>query len=163
MAKLIDLTGATITVPAGWTASAGYGMFYLTGGGLYEDPNGDNDYFPFDPFVGSNFNIGFGANDDLSADRIFLYYNSSGEPGSGLKHIMTNNNSFKINNIQGNSASDQSLIQWFLDNNATIEGGVWEEEHTVQIINPQMYILPPTKVVGNDLVVSAEEVVGGDE
>lgn len=53
----------------------------------------------------------------------------------------------------GTDTTNTDLIAWLQTNATQII------VHTVQIINPQMYILPPTKVVGNDLVVSAEEVV----
>lgn len=65
---------------------------------------------------------------------------------------------FTNSNISADTLTDQQLID-VLVANCDIEGGIYEEEHKVQIINPQMYIIPPTKAVGNDLVVSAEEVV----
>lgn len=41
MAKLIDLTGATVTVPAGWTATSDYGKFHAIGTTKY----GEADFF----------------------------------------------------------------------------------------------------------------------
>ena len=145
MAKLVSLQGANVTLPSGWSASAGYGVFNITGvygySGMYNE-----------------LRIGYySSTANTNGSRInyvSFYYPDFDEYSS---FYSANTLSFTITG--GSDVANSSLIQWFLDNNATIEGGIYEEEHTVQIINPQMYILPSTKVVGNDLVVSAEEVV----
>lgn len=110
---ITNLTGATVTVPSGWTASAGYGDFYLEGSYSF----GSTTRTLYDSEYG-NFHIG----NSNSTDRIGFTYKSTNIEG------LTPATSFTLNITGGTDATNQDLIQWLVDNNAIIEGGVWEED-----------------------------------
>ena len=102
-----NLTGYTVTVPSGWSATSGYGTFDIQGVieantfiALYIGRN------PFDSNM-SNF-IAFGTD-------------------SGGMVSFTNEDYFLFECTGGDDASNPSLIQWLIDNNATFSK---EEEGT---------------------------------
>lgn len=153
MAKLISLQGALVSVSSGWVCPPGYGIFSFNGYGNIDGYPIDGGAYFYDQSSINSFRIGYSGDFDgvFTERNDRIWFGNLGDIGE--------DSSFQLMITDGRDVANPSLIQWFLNNNATIEGGIYEEEHTVQIINPQMCILPPTKVVGNDLVVSAEEVV----
>ena len=139
MAKLIDLTGATVTVPSGWVSTPGYGNFDIF---LWQDSN----HMDF----GNGLNIGYmwGGSDfpRLVSTTDSLCFGI----GEGL---YDSSDSLYFEIIDGTDVSNTNLIQWFIDNNATIEGGVWEEEKTpILIKNPIILIGSKAKKVVVDNV-----------
>lgn len=99
-----DLTGYTVTVPRGWTASAGYGEFFIEGVSSTEG------YF-------SRMYIGYYFfEDEFSFEQsanIVCFYSSLEQYNSY--------ESFTISITSGTDVTNQSLIQWLVDNNATFE------------------------------------------
>lgn len=108
-----DLTGYTITVPANWTATAGYGKFALDG--LYDGNTLYNINIGYNPFAEQN--------DEGTANSIFI--------NDGFGVILSPSNSFSFSVSGGTSASNSSLIQWLVDNDATFTKE--DEEETVTI------------------------------
>lgn len=152
MAKLISLQGANVTLPSGLSINSNSTMIYSISGEIsYMSTSGIPTHLT-DSFTQIAFGYNLGT--DVPSANLISYVT-----GTGVKTRISTDYNFSLLDLSGSDITNENLIQWFIDNNATIEGGIYEEEHTVQIINPQMYILPPTKVVGSDLVVSAEEVV----
>ena len=121
MAKLIDLTGATVTVPAGWTASAGYGDYDVFGTfSILNTEYTDIEFYCLN--IGYKYN---GVSYSGAADVINF------EGDSDTPNVFPSDSFVvKFDEVY----DGESLIQWFLDNNATIEGGVWEEEDIPRII-----------------------------
>ena len=112
--KLVDLTGATVTIHHQiWSASAGYGLF-----------NVNFDYST--PIIDYKvYYLGIGYNSELVAtENAFTFRNSSNANIVWVTNTGSKDYTIKITG--GTDATNQDLIQWFLDNNATIEGGVWE-------------------------------------
>lgn len=105
--KITDLTGYTVTVPAGWSAEAGYGQFEINYG-----------------LSTSYSSLCIGYQDNTTASNRITQYYSDGT----LAYVLLNNTGFKLFNISGNDASKPSLIQWFVDNNAIFEKTGGEEE-----------------------------------
>lgn len=146
MAKLIDLTGATVHINENWKQFPLELCVELQGNIIANE-----NLIPFNIICFNGHIIGDTSNTD---GYIYIkVYN-------GTTYLITlyQDMSAHFQITGGELARNKMIIDWVLEN-GSVEGGIWEQEHTVQIINPQMYILPPTKVVGNDLVVSAEEVV----
>ena len=105
MAKLIDLTGATVTVPSGWVSTPGYGNFDIF---LWQDSN----HMDF----GNGLNIGYmwGGSDfpRLVSTTDSLCFGI----GEGL---YDSSDSLYFEIIDGTDVSNTNLIQWFVDNGAT--------------------------------------------
>lgn len=121
MAKLISLEGATVTVPAGWSASAGYGIFSFNGYGNTDGyPLEGGSYFEEQSSINS-FRIGYSGDFDGNFPQMAnrIWFGNFGAIG--------NNSEFAIKIVDGRDITNQSLIQWLVDNNATIEGGIYEE------------------------------------
>lgn len=101
-----DLTGYTVTVPSGWTATAGYGEFYVD----YESD-----------VLGSWYMlcIGYGMVDREVGmpyyDKVANYIS----PGETSYISEPNANEFSITITGGDDATNADLIEWFVDNNAT--------------------------------------------
>ena len=96
-----DLTGYTVTVPSGWTATAGYGRFFVD----YEN-NGNSYYelcigYVFDAEI---FGISSSANSIAFAETGYAY---------------TSTEEITITITGCDDATNADLIQWFVDNNAT--------------------------------------------
>ena len=140
--KLIDLTGATVTVPAGWTASLGYGKFSI----------GFCDLNSTSWLTGecTDLEIGNEENKITFIDT----WGGGGEEGEGSYNVIVYDNSHELHfefwDFTDSWVKDNTnplLIQWFVDNNATIEGGVWEEvEEEIPSIEYE--------VVYNDVVIA---------
>lgn len=100
-----DLTGYTVTVPAGWSASAGFGMF---------DVSGTVNYYDF-PYAFSSFYVGYAINFDdgslVNSSNAVVFY--------GFFETYPNGNSLSFTVSGGSDSSNSSLIQWLVDNNAT--------------------------------------------
>ena len=110
-----DLTGYTVTVPANWSATAGYGVFTLSGEFYTEQ---------FDASSGLS-SIYIGSYDDFG--DIIPYADTVQLAG----YTLTDNNcSFTLTITGGSDTSKTELIQWLVDNNATFvkEGGEEEPE-----------------------------------
>lgn len=88
-----------------------------------------------------NFNEG-GAN--AYADRIVVGSNSL---GNGPYY---NSSSLYLKNINGEWATDQTLIQWLLDNNAEIIGGIWDETAITDLTNTK-WLLNSTITISEDI------------
>lgn len=112
--KLVDLTGATVRVPAGWSLGD-LGTYTLYGIVSYYSTGAVpiHNTFVFDMLSGRSTGIRFSDTAEATNKTI-----SSG--------------AFDLEITGGLDTTNSNLIQWFLDNNATIEGGVWEEERTIQ-------------------------------
>lgn len=139
MAKLIDLTGATITFSTSsipkFTLDELFGIFFfqvITSQGTFHQnwlcSDTSNDIaFSFD-----SYNV-----------PTMIYLTTNGELYIGGDYC----GSFISFNILGDDdngvTTNQQLIQWFIDNNATIEGGVWEEE------KPSLIIKNPVCLIGS--------------
>lgn len=118
--RLLSLDGATVTVPSGWTASAGYGIFSFNGYGNIDGyPLEGGSHFQDQSSINS-FRIGYSGNfdGDFSQKANKIWFGNFGDIG--------NTSEFAIKIIDGKDITNPSLIQWLVDNNATIEGGVWE-------------------------------------
>lgn len=114
-ARIADLTGYTVTVPAGWSAEAGYGFYDLYG-------------YWFDEEKGvSVFGIGYDYFDSQSSDFIFI---STLTRAAGVAKAISPSSSFTLEIQGGTDATNTSLIQWFVDNNATFEKTGEEEPDT---------------------------------
>lgn len=141
--KLVDLTGATVTVPSGWSASSNYGIFNISGSIEYHDDN----------YIMRNYHItSFAIGVNVALDGVQSNLLSFGG-GLGARYFSTTDMSFIITIDGGTDVTNQNLIQWLLDNDATIEGGVWEEEKPALIIkNPIILIGSKAKKVVVDNV-----------
>lgn len=106
-----DLTGYTVTVPAGWSTSQGYGEFSLIG--TYVLPS-SGDVINFSDSY-ANFKVGF--YNDRTTNNIITCLSSV----SGSNNYYTGSNEIIINITGGASVTNQKLIQWFVDRNATFE------------------------------------------
>ena len=111
--KLISLEGATIVVPAGWTATAGYGQFAVDG-------TVNNGTISSSGDVMAYLQIGYNGNfeDGQTPTANYVWGGSYGG--------ISNSNALNITITGGDDADSESLIQWLLDNNAEITGGVYE-------------------------------------
>ena len=104
-----NLTGYTVTVPAGWAATAGYGQFDVnfTISGVE-----DAEDWEF-----NHLGIGFSYreyDDYLNEADCVIFYNNLGQIRSTF-----NGFPFSVSFLGGTDASNSSLIQCFVDNNAT--------------------------------------------
>lgn len=107
-----DLTGYTVTVPSGWTATAGYGRFLLERTDLYID----GDLSSVDIFS-NTFWIGYGFNGEIfdfsvAADHIVF---------SSLPLVVDSSFTFSFTVTGGQDVANADLIQWLVDNNAVFE------------------------------------------
>lgn len=106
-----DLTGYTVTVPAGWSASQGYGEFSLLG--TYVLPSSGNVINFSDSYA--NFKVGF-YNDRTTTNAITCVSSVSGS-----NNYFSASSNIIINITGGASVTNSKLIQWFVNNNATFE------------------------------------------
>lgn len=101
-----DLTGYTVTVPSGWTATAGYGHFYVD----YDEPTFGEFYSLW---------IGYGYDDTgVGFPPIELRANAVGL-GDSTAIWTTNDSDLQMTITGGDDATNAELIQWFTSNNAT--------------------------------------------
>ena len=107
-----NLTGWTVTVPAGWYAPSDYGQFKL---------NISSSESVFYLFVGYIFNEDF-----LSARRFddYVYF---GDAGDFPLYDYTPDQDISFKVVGGDDVSNSLLIQWLVNNNATFSK---EEEDT---------------------------------
>lgn len=104
-----DLTGYTITVPAGWSANSNYGIFNINGYIEYHDNNTIYRTYNY-----SQFAIGYDVGIDISKiDTLSIV------TGSGTKVFSTTGLSFIIEIYGGTDVTKPELIQWFADMGAT--------------------------------------------
>lgn len=146
MAKLINLQGATVTVPAGWSCPAGYGQFTLTGS--FSADNQIYDLYEEE----SNVMIGYSyAADDHIKNVLSIYVSSK---FSTMTDFLPSS-SLTFNITGGTDVTRSELIEWFV-NNATIEGGVWEEEKApILIKNPLIIFNKTEQVSGTPIEISS--------
>lgn len=113
-----DLTGYRIDVPSGWTCYSGYGVFdlsygyYYSASGTYDDSYMYNQFaIGLSPSTSSASPNSFG----LMANRVCGRYSAGGRYGG------TRNASGPISLLVsgGSDSSNSTLIQWFVDNNAS--------------------------------------------
>jgi hypothetical protein len=109
--KITDLTGYTVTVPSGWSATAGYGKFKINGRG--------GELINYESFVSLDIGYGLSGNEYDNKVRFSAWYIST---GSSLIFTVTS----------GKDATNPSLIQWLYDNNATFDKA---ETQTLIVIN----------------------------
>ena len=131
-----NLTGWTVTVPEGWSATAGYGQFSVEGTMEY-----NNNVYPM-----YSLNIGycFGTTDGetfglLPRSDIFdidRTYNLSG-----------NSPIFTITG--GDNVATPALIQWFVDNNATFAKEGEEKPETPTNSGMKLEVLYKGEVIGS--------------
>lgn len=103
-----DLTGYTVTITAGWTATKEYGSYNLYGTYSSKISEDEDVYF--------TFGVGYAKSGAgyYNAVRIFnIEYQSADS--------INNTYSLTLNIKGGDSVKDGTLIQWFVDNNATFE------------------------------------------
>ena len=102
-----DLTGYTVTVPSGWTATAGYGYFYVYGQLHYNDAIVDFE------------SIGIGKTFDMDAFEIINAVNNVTFYQTDFPlQTFTPSESFSFSITDGVGV-ETSLIQWLTNNNAT--------------------------------------------
>lgn len=100
-----DLTGYTVTVPSGWTATAGYGYFSVS----YDEPS----YGPFDSlWVGYGYD-GTGGGFPRIEERA-----NAVAFGDSTAMWTTNDGDLEMT-ITNGEGLDTELIQWLTSNNAT--------------------------------------------
>lgn len=99
-----DLAGYKVTVPAGWTASAGYGQFLIDG-------ESSNSGFFSSIYIGCYFD----------GDRFTFPGRANSVAFYSSLEVFNSSESFTITITGGTDATNQTLIQWFVDNNATFE------------------------------------------
>ncbi len=110
MPTITDLKGYTVTVPSGWSATAGYGIFDV---GVIVNKSDFSDLSDRCLCIGYRFNgeIGYGISEQAHCitfgDYAFYEYRSS--------------TALEIEIVDGSDTNNTSLIQWFYDNNATFE------------------------------------------
>jgi hypothetical protein len=127
--KITDLTGYTVTVPAGWSAPVGSVQCYID--------------FTYNGF---NYNF-FGCGLELSPapDGVEIVPSSNSivfcnQQPVNVGYIVFDNGvalttgEFTISITGGNDVSNPSLIQWFVDNNATFTPPSEPEEPDFEII-----------------------------
>lgn len=108
-----DLTGYTVSVPAGWSASENYGIFVIN----YTEDS-------FDPEMARSFNY-FYIGYDKGLGSVYEPVNDSvlfsNEENfiSILRIAFDNSTQLVLKNINGTDATNQDLIEWFVNNNAT--------------------------------------------
>ena len=128
MDKLVDLTGAMVTVPAEWSASAGFGQFYLEGYAFYKFSSDSG--FTKSPLRSDmpSLYLGYGVGSTLETAKDFIFCRIVLDDGnfSAFTGYSSSQFRFKFEINGGIDASNPELIQWFLDNDAIIEGGIWE-------------------------------------
>ena len=111
-----DLTGYTVTIPAGWSATAGYGEFSLVG---YVDIYSNN--LEEETNTPKNFLVGYFSESPpwtprVSSDSLTYHKEVDSE-----WYDRSSEESFVLVVEGGADATNSSLIQWLVDNNATFE------------------------------------------
>lgn len=97
-----DLTGVTVTVPSGWSATSGYGSFELYG-----------------TVANSSFiQLGIGINPFAGNMSNYVGFVTD----SGGMEYYTNDSSFTFT-VSSGATTNSSLIQWLVDNDAEFSGG----------------------------------------
>lgn len=94
-----DLMGYTVSVPSGWTATAGYDYFLLS--------------VEYDDVQASDFYIGYNLDDRAQPTPLANYV--------CIPYIVAipNTEAFALTILDGTDTTNTSLIQWFTNNNAT--------------------------------------------
>jgi hypothetical protein len=135
MGKLVDLTGATITVPSGWTCPSEFLKVNLYGKSY------NTSWVNLNPATNDVPNLWFGWSWSWekpfgvrSSSDVILY--ASDIPNSDVDTYKNSNSISWF--ITGGDTSNQTLIQWLLDNNATIEGGVYEGDESDEPEGPSI-------------------------
>lgn len=100
-----DLSNYIVYVPSGWSASSGYGQFNID----YIEPQYE--------MACRQFNIGYGWTSNDGAT--FYLYEASNVIATDLSTITIPQTEFTIYITGGTDVTNQSLIQWLVDNNAT--------------------------------------------
>lgn len=102
-----DLTGYTVTVPSGWTATAGYGWY-----------NVDYDEYKYDSSFSALY-IGYGYEPLGRGFPLMEEMPNSVAFGSSTLMSVTNDEEITITITGGDDATNAELIQWLTNNNAT--------------------------------------------
>ena len=151
--NITDLTGYTVTVPAGWLATAGYGEFNIDG----SFTNGSYTDRPFSNLrVGYRYTSGTIDKNNLvftpTDNKISIQLKSESFLGSG-------NTSELIFMFTGGKDSDDSdFIQWLYDNNATFEKIGGDEEETTSYVGT--WVLNPSVSYDGTSTVKFDDIVG---
>lgn len=116
---LVSLKGATVSVPSDWSASAGYGDFNVH---CYITFN-DTQYYSQCIHIGYRMNTDgsdTSENDRISfdSDELLPFEYSCISPQASIVFVF----------IGGNQLNNPDLIQWFVDNDAIITGGVYSDD-----------------------------------
>lgn len=112
-----DLTEYQVDVPAGWTASSGYGDFNIFNAFTLSDYYGNyvNGYLGIGKFVSFDGELGQGTISNVS-NSCSSHADSAGfPPFTNLSPTQ----SFSLFIKNGTDVTNPTLIQWFVDNNAT--------------------------------------------
>ena len=130
-----DLTGYTVTVPAGWSAEIGYGIFTLD---FEVDLFVSGTYYGTIPCIYSlgNLRMGYDA-DGYLADNVLSFRSTISDHSANFQNFTPDPStpfSFSIRVTGGDDTDDPSLIQWFVDNKATFEKTGGEEEPPEEIV-----------------------------
>lgn len=116
-----DLTGYTVTVPAGWSTTAGYGIFTFSGTCNGYGFDNESEYLCIG-YNGSSYPM-------VSASNTISFALLAQDPFYNIS-----NSTELVFNIQGGaSVADSSLIQWLVDNDATFDDGSTPEPETSSI------------------------------
>lgn len=107
-----DLTGYTVSVPSGWTVSAGYKTFYSLNYDLYEY---DNDF----TYAGNEMlGLGYRAF-DIDSNDFEQPTDNYIETGQPTLLYYDNTAHLRFTFTGGNDVTNTDLIQWFVDMGAT--------------------------------------------
>ena len=104
-----DLNGYKVTVPSGWSVSENYGEFNIQGSITTDE------YSRTDTLKSSDVSLWFGVETDYPGILGIFYY------VSGWSGYEVRGGKFTLNITGGTDTTNTSLIQWFIDNNATFE------------------------------------------
>lgn len=116
-----DLTGVTVTVPSGWTAEAGLGSF-----DVIVDINGLGFY--------SGLYIGYSIDDSPVSFGRYTSADSITYGSENLQLYFSSSVPLTLTFDEGsNDVNNPSLIQWFVDNDATFDGGSTPQPETSSI------------------------------
>jgi hypothetical protein len=159
--EITNLTGVTVTVPANWTSPQNYGRYLLLGSCTVS-----NTVYPFwTNGTNPTFSIGWrvSSSSDGSTENNIGFASRTENATSTTYRNITPSSSFSIKVDGGIDATNQSLIQWFKNNNATFEGvkpnpflKLTLADGTVQSIPLSDFITDYTGVENDQIQVSVQ-------
>lgn len=164
--KRATLEGATVTIPSGWTAVAEYGKFNLLGTNIMSS-NGV-------VLEGDDANVLIGYNTSAEAKTNGLsFIGITKNEGNKTSSLWTNDSEVTIEITGGADVNNPKIIEWLLNNNATIEGGAWVgKENIVRVYYKDeiisMFAIGQTatfecenKKMASDVVLTFGSAIGG--